>query len=37
MARDDDPDEEARLLLLPGGRPGPRIWGTHLMPREVHI
>ena len=30
-------EEEVRLLLLPGGRPGPRTCGTHLMPREVHI
>lgn len=30
-------DEEPRLLLLPGGRPGPRTCGTHLIPRAVQI
>lgn len=32
-----DKEEQPRLLLLPGGRPGPRICGTHLMPLEVQI
>ena len=36
-AREEEEEEGPRVLLLPGGRPGPRIWGTHLMPREVHI
>jgi hypothetical protein len=36
-SEDVEEAEEPRLLLLPGGRPGPRTCGTHLIPRAVQI
>jgi hypothetical protein len=36
-ASEEVDEVEPRLLLLPGGRPGPRTCGTHLIPRAVQI